>query len=117
MKKQSFVTLLIGFMIQVTLLAQDKKPVPPAWASDKGWWMIESNIHSPKKSIVYFYNNDGTLVYKEKVEGMRVNAAKKKTRIHLKQVLETSVLAWEKQHRFLENQAWVTNTLRGKWRS
>jgi hypothetical protein len=113
MKKQSYVALLFGLLIHVTLLAQDKKPVPPAWASDKGWWMVESNIHARKQNIVYFYNNDGVLVYRETVEGIRINPAKKRTRMHLKQVLETSVLAWEKLHQVKENENLVVNSLRG----
>jgi hypothetical protein len=53
-------------------------------------------------------------VYKEKIEGLRINPSKKITKIQLKQVLETTVLAWEKQHRLKENEALVVNRLRGQ---
>ncbi|WP_207511190.1 hypothetical protein [Longitalea luteola] len=111
MKKQSLVTLLAGLLIQAMLFAQDKKQAPPPWASDKGWWMVESNIHTPKQNTVYFFNNDGVLVYKERVEGKRIDPAKKRTRMHLKRALEASLLAWEEKHQFRENEAFVRNSL------
>jgi hypothetical protein len=114
MKKHLFVTLLAGLLIQAGLFAQDKAPVVPEWVSEKGWWVVESNSHTPKKHIVYFYNNDGVLVYKEKIEGLRINPSKKTTRLQLKQVLETSVLAWENKQELRENQALVINCLRHK---
>ena len=115
MKKNRFVTLIACLMIQAAAFAQGSSRVSPDWVSDKGWWVIESNIHTPKQHIFYFYNNDGVLVYKEKIEGMRIKASKRTTRLQLKQVLETSVLTWEKQHQLKENEALVVNSLRGKW--
>ena len=114
MKKNRLVTLIIGLTLQAAVFAQDNPRVSPDWVSEKGWWVIESNIHSPKQHIIYFYNNDGVLVYKEKIEGLRINASKRNTRLQLKQVLETSVLAWEKQHQLKENEALVVNSLRKK---
>lgn len=113
MKKNLLLTLIMGFLIQAVASAQDKTRVSPNWVSDKGWWVVESNIHTPKQHIIYFYNNDRVLVYKEKIEGMRINASKRTTRMQLKQVLETSVLAWEKHHKLKENQALVVNSLKG----
>ena len=114
MKKQLLVTLLLGLGIQAAIFAQDKPRNAPEWVSEKGWWVVESNIHAPKQHIVYFYNNDGVLVYKEKIDGLRINPSKKITKMQLKQVLETTVLAWENQHQLKENEALVVNSLRGK---
>jgi hypothetical protein len=114
MKKDLFVTLLMVLLIQAASFAQDKPRISPDWVSEKGYWVVESNIHIRKECIIYFYNNDGALVYKEKIEGLRINASKKTTRLQLKQVLETSVLAWEKQHKTKENQSLVINSLRKK---
>jgi hypothetical protein len=114
MKKNLFVMLLTGLLIQTGSFAQDKPRVSPDWVSEKGWWVVESNIHIRKECIIYFYNHDGVLVYKEKIEGLRINAAKRSTRLQLKQVLETSVLAWEKQHKTKENQALVISSLKKK---
>ena len=104
----------IGLVMHSAVFAQSSQPSTPKWVSDKGWWVVESNIHSPKQHIVYFYNNDGTLVYKEKVEGLRLNPNKRIIKMELKQVLETSVLAWEKQHQSKENESLVINRLRKK---
>ena len=114
MKTNLFVTLIMGLLIQAVTFAQDNPRVSPDWVSEKGWWVVESNIHTPKQHIIYFYNNDGVLVYKEKIEGLRINASKRTTRMQLKQVLETTVLAWEKQHRMKENEALVVSQLRNK---
>ena len=114
MKKQLLVTLLLCLGIQAAIFAQDKSRNTPEWVSEKGWWVVESNIHAPKQHIVYFYNNDGVLVYKEKIEGLRINPSKKITKMQLKQVLETTVLAWEKQHQLKENEALVVTELRKK---
>lgn len=113
MKKQLLVALVLGLIMQTTLFAQDRKPgVNPRWVSEKGWWVVESNIHAPKKHIVYFYNNDGVLVYKEKIEGLRIRPAKKTTKMQLKQALETAVQAWERKRQLKEEEALVAGILR-----
>jgi len=78
-------------------------PVTPKWISDKGFWQIESNKKTPENSIIYFFNNEGTLVYKERIEGLTINLRKKKVLMTLKKVLEDSVIAWEERHSFDEN--------------
>ena len=114
MKRSSFLMFAICLCMQTAVFAQDNRTSDPAWVSNKGWWVVESNIHTPKQHIVYFYNNDGTLVYKENVEGLRLNPNKRIIKMELKQVLETSVLAWEKQHQSKENESLVINRLRKK---
>jgi len=112
MKTSSFLVFAIGLCMHTAAFAQSNQTPGPSWVSDKGWWVVESNIHVRKQCIVYFYNNDGILVYKEKVEGLRLNPNKRAIKNELKQVLETSVLAWEKQHRPKENQSLVVTRLR-----
>jgi len=113
--RQCYVILLIAcLLLQAAVFAQDTHP-SPAWVSDKGWWVVESNINIPKQCIVYFYNNNGVLVYKEKVEGLRINPSRLITRMQLKQVLETTVLAWEKQHQLKENESLVANGVKKKY--
>jgi hypothetical protein len=114
MKKQLMVLLILCLLLQATVFAQNKPKTSPEWVSEKGSWVIESNIHTPKKCIVYFYNNDGVLVYKENIEGLRINPARKTIRLQLKQVLESTVLAWEEKHKPEENQSLVVNSLRKK---
>ncbi len=106
------VSLIAGLLLQASTFAQSKGS--PVGVSEKGWWVIETNIHTPKKNIVYFYNNDGTLVYKEKIEGIRINPSRKTTRIQLKQVLESAVVTWEQEHQLTEDKALVAKSLRRK---
>lgn len=115
MKTKWIVTGIIGLLLHTAVVAQNKPRPVPEFASSKGWWMIESNIHSPKQHIVYFYNNDGVMVYKEKLEDVRLNPEKRKIKMQLKQVLETTVLAWEKEHKVMDDGALVENSLKGKW--
>jgi|GEM_PF-1023238 len=69
---------------------EDVRPVP-SWVSDRGYWVVENSTDS---SIVYFYNNDNQLLYKEKVKG-QLNASRKKTKLWLTKELEQVVTAWE----------------------
>jgi hypothetical protein len=110
MKKQLMVLLISGLLFQASSFAQRKGS--PEGVSEKGWWVIENNVHKPKNNIVYFYNNDGILVYKEKIEGIRINPSRKTTRLQLKQVLESAVVAWEQKHLLQENQELVANQLK-----
>lgn len=83
----------------------------PRWASEKGYWIVESNIHTPRQYTIRFYNNDQVLVYKEKVQGQTLKLSRKKVKMNLKKVLETAILAWEKQPQLKENEGWVSNGL------
>lgn len=113
MKTKWMATGIIGLLLHTAVIAQNKPRPVPEWVSAKGWWMVESNIHLPKQHIVYFYNNEGVLVYKEKLEGVRLNPEKRKLKMQLKQVLETTVVAWEKDRK-VDNGFFVANCLKGK---
>jgi len=104
--------LLVGLLVQAATFAQDNPPPSPEWVSAKGYWVVESNIHAPKQHTVYFYNNDGVLVYKEKIDGLRINPKRFITRMQLKRVLESAVMAWENNQQLKENQSLVVNSLR-----
>lgn len=114
MKTKWIVTGIFGLLLHTTTIAQNKPRRVPEYASQKGWWMIESNIHSPKQHIVYFYNNEGVMVYKEKLTGVRLNPEKRRIKMQLKQVLETTVVAWEKEGMVKEDRSLVVNCLKGK---
>ena len=76
----------------------------PAWVSDKGFWIIETNVKTPKSSIVHFYNNDRQLIYSEKVEGRKLKVKRKRTLVQLKNALDKVIYVWEK-HGEVKNQA------------
>jgi len=81
----------------------------PRWVSAKGYWVVESNIKSPKSSVIRFYNNEHTMVYSEKIEGVALKLQRRKVKMHLKKVLESSVVAWEANRSASENEGWVVN--------
>ena len=70
----------------------------PRWISDKGFWQVETNIRTPYKSIIYFYNNEKRMIYKENVEGVILDLSKKRVKIRLRKALESAVLTWNKNH-------------------
>ncbi len=88
----TMILTMSGYMAQ----AQDSKRSKNI--SSTGFWVIESNIDTPTSSTIYFYNNDQVMVYREKVEGKRINARRPKIQRRLKAVLEEAIVAWEKDH-------------------
>jgi hypothetical protein len=89
---------LILLMHPVKGLAQEetiRTPSVPGWVSDKGYWQVETNIHSPWNSTISFFNNDGIMVYKETLTNVPLNLQKKSTLRRLKKILDRSVTAWE----------------------
>lgn len=62
-----------------------------SWVSEKGYWVVESNKHTPKDAIVYFYTNDDRLVYKEEIRNQKLKLNKKKTLYRLKAALEEAI--------------------------
>jgi hypothetical protein len=96
---------LVALCTSATIIAQSSPP--PKWMSEKGFWVIQSNLKSPKNSTIYFYNNDNELVYKEEVNGKRINTGKLKTRKHLESVLVESITTWKREGVAKENQQLV----------
>jgi hypothetical protein len=91
---------------------EQEKAVTPKWVSDKGYWVVESNIHSPLENTVRFYNNDNVQIYKETISGTRINFKKAKVKMKLKQALESAILAWEKNKIPEENKEYVSVLLK-----
>lgn len=92
--------MLVLAMANVQVVAQDKQPVKPAiprWAPEEGYWVAESNKHQPKQCTIFFYTNEHTLIYKEKIEGVKLNLNSSRVKMRLKKVLETSLIAWRQQ--------------------
>jgi hypothetical protein len=114
MKTKWIVMVIIGLVMNAAVIAQNKPGLVPKWASAKGWWQVETATRSPKQQIVYFFNLNGVLVYKEKLEGIRLNPEKRKTKMQLKQALEAAVVAWDEDHKVKEDGSLVVNCLKGK---
>lgn len=98
---------LILFALCTNRTTKAQSSPVPKWMSQKGFWVIQSNLHSPKKATIYFYTNTQELVYKEQVNGKRINPDRLKTRKHLESVLVESIIAWQKEGVAKENQQLV----------
>ena len=66
----------------------------PAWVSEKGYWVVERNIHTPRQCIIRFYNNDNVLVDIKEITGTELKLNREKTKIQLKSMLEAGLLQW-----------------------
>jgi hypothetical protein len=107
----ALILISMGPYGQLAAFRNGGKPKFPRWVSDKGYWVVESNINSPKDHIIRFYNTENILVYKETLAGIKLNAQKKKVKMKLKRILESSVKAWEKKKQSLEELARVKSVL------
>src|SRR4051812_46893828 len=90
--KKIFFTISAGLMFglfTLTATAQEDMHPVPSWVSDRGYWVVESRGDS---AIVYFYNNENQLVYREK--GKSFNAERRKTKLWLTRELEKAMTAW-----------------------
>src|SRR5262245_29793288 len=100
--KRFFIVLIVLAMAHVSAVAQDQ-PVIPSWTPDAGYWVAESNVHQPKHYTIYFYTDQHVLVYKESIEGVRLNLDSRRVKKRLKKVLEKSLWAWQQHHVPKEN--------------
>ncbi|HSN61759.1 MAG TPA: hypothetical protein VLR49_12545 [Ferruginibacter sp.] len=119
--KKLLLNLSLTFLLALVFVSVDAQPGKgtsshrtPKWVSEFGYWNIVSNIHSPKLSTVYFYNNNHELLYMEKVEGLVININKRRVKMNLKKVLDQSILAFNEKQKSAENEMLVTNLIRRK---
>ena len=109
------ITGCIAFM-QQPVQAQSHKVVyiraVPEWVPSKGYWVVESNIKTPRQHTVYFYNDNNELIYTEKLSGVKLNMKKNKVKMQLKQALEEALLTWEKKREPATNQYLVVNQMK-----
>ena len=100
--------LLLGLlMTAVSVNAQEEDSAPvasiiPKYVSDKGYWVVEGNIHNKQEHTIHFYNNDDLKVYEQTITG-RLKLNKPKTLMHIKRMLDTAVVAWEQKRPLDEN--------------
>jgi hypothetical protein len=104
MKLLLLLATLICFQTK-TVKAQPLKT--PTWMNGKGYWVIQSNLKTPKNSTIFFYTNKHELVYKETITGQRINPDRVKIRKHLEAVLKQAIVAWEKEGIARENEQMV----------
>ena len=100
--------LWISIMDGAAIETSVKKDSPTTkWVSDKGFWVMKSNLHIKNNCTLYFYNNEKRLVYTEFIEGDVINMESMKARKKLKKVLEQVVSDFEKSKTATENKGLV----------
>jgi hypothetical protein len=110
MKSISMMILAATILVMSSLYGQEvtREGKVPRWVSKRGFWQIETNIHTPTKNVVYFFNNERTLIYKESVNGVVLDLKKKQVKKRLKKALESALLAWHKDHLYRNDQRWIS---------
>ena len=99
MKKKisKHIAIIIFSFIVFTSYGQSINHCIPPWASDKGYWVVESNLHQPLQHTVRFYSNGNILIGTQEINA-RLNIKRRKIKMHLKSMLESSLLAWTKEN-------------------
>ena len=91
MKKLLYSSLFVLFlMTSYASSAQNRSKAK--CISSKGYWVIENNVKDLKSNTIYFYNNDNVMVYREKVNGIKLHPERRKTLLKLKSALEQAVV-------------------------
>lgn len=94
----ALILISVGLFAQLNTVKKQKgKPKCPAWVSEMGYWVVESNINSPKNHVISFYTNDNILMYKETLKDVKLNPEKRAVKMKLKKALESSVISWYHQ--------------------
>jgi hypothetical protein len=82
----SFITIFI--VVLTTASAQDLT------SRQDSYWVIESNLFTPRNSIVYFYNAENQLMYKQTVSGKKLNVNRALVRKKLNDMLNEVNTVW-----------------------
>ena len=99
--KKLFVILLLACGLSASAQTKKQRPCMPS----EGYWVVESNVKTPKESTVYFYTSNHDMIYKESISGKRINIKRKKTVLHLNAVLMQSLTAWNNKQPFKDEEA------------
>jgi hypothetical protein len=90
MKKIMLLPLIL-VLASTSVIAQKSK----TQKEPEGFWVIESNVKTPRQSTVYYYNRSSVVIYREDVSGKKLNTNRRKTVRRLNQVLDQSLIAWK----------------------
>ena len=84
-----FLQLTIILFFCASVYAQDRIP------TQEPYWVIESNVKTPKHSVVYFYSTNHEVMYKETIDGRKLNIDRPRVRRSLNKSLKVVTLAWQ----------------------
>ena len=96
MKKKigKYAAAVIFILASFNAFSQSEPHRIPAWVSDKGYWVVENNLHQPLQQTIRFYNNENIMIGTKDISGRKLNLKKRKTKMQLKSMLESSLLEW-----------------------
>ena len=77
-------------------------------------WQIESNVKTPKHYVVSFFSADQELMYKETIEGKKLDIDRPKIRRKLEGLLNDVLIAWQKEKIVKENEMLVAKRISGQ---
>jgi hypothetical protein len=80
--------MILLSLVLSTASSQNKQPRKDAY------WVIESNLFTPRNSIVYFYNAENQLMYKQTVSGKKLNVNRALVRKKLNDMLNEVNTVW-----------------------
>ena len=83
--------MVLSLVSCYTLAQEAPQNKVPRWVSDKGYWVVETNVHSQFDHIIRFYNNDNEMIHQETLTGKRLNTKRVRVKIQLKKALEAAV--------------------------
>ena len=97
--------LLYVFLLMAVNLPQATSAQPPENVIEP-YWIIKGNVKKPKSNIIYFYNAEHQLMYKEIIEGRKINIKNHKVRLQLNAAL-ADVLTAQKQQKILADETLI----------
>ena len=95
-KKLLLPTFVICCSVKASAQEQTTPLETPRFVSEKGYWVIKSNVKQPKEAVVYFYNLQNDLVYEEEVKNVALNIKRTKVKMRLKRALEQAIATHER---------------------
>jgi hypothetical protein len=84
-----FLQLIIILFFCSSASAQIRTPMPAPY------WVIESNVKTPRHAVVYFYSTSHQVMYKETIDGKKLNINRPRIRRLLNRSLKEVTLAWK----------------------
>jgi len=87
----------IFILISFISFTQHNDHSVPAWVSDKGYWVLESNLQQPLQHTLRFYSNKDVLIGVQEITSKKLNIKRRKVKMQLKSMLESSLLAWTRE--------------------
>ena len=63
----------------------------------EGYWVVESNVKTPKTATVWFYTPENILVFRQSFEGKKLKVTRPKTVKQLNAVLHQYITAWNQE--------------------